>query len=72
MKVIRYNETIDLLWQFDIMYVEKEYNSIVIQMPEFGACTYWAKKDKLHIHSQNKWHLNGFYLIKKQLKTSHL
>ncbi|KZE77511.1 hypothetical protein AV926_14150 [Myroides marinus] len=72
MKQIRYNETKDLLDQNEVMYIEKEYNSIAIQMPKLGECTYWSKKDKLHIHKQNKWINNGFYFIKNHLNTSHL
>ncbi len=72
MKQIRYNEVKDLLDQKEVMYIEGEYSSLQIQMPNLGECTYWAKKDKLHIHKQNKWIDNGFYFIKKQIQDGNI
>ena len=67
MKQIRYNEVKDLLDQKEIMYIEGEYSSLQIQMPNLGECTYWAKKDKLHIHKKNEWIHDGYYALRNLL-----
>lgn len=56
-------ELLDFLDLNEILFEDK-VSSIVILHPKYGKCTYWFKKDKLHVHAENEWKDNGYYFIK--------
>lgn len=60
------NELVDFLEVNDILYIQEQH-SVELLHPRLGKCTFWAKKNKLHIHNKNKWVDNGFYFVKKNL-----
>ena len=62
------NELLDLLDSNEIIFVEKENNSMLFLHTKLGSCTYWVNKDKVHIHKGNKWENNGFYFLKNSFK----
>lgn len=67
MEQLRRNEVIDLLSQYEILYTIGNFDSIIIQLPKYGQCTYWSRKDRLHIHNGNDWKYDGYYLIRNIL-----
>ncbi len=64
---LRKNEFKDLLETNELIFIEKEF-AVLVDLPTLGACTYYPKANKLHIHKDNKWELNGYYYTKNHLK----
>jgi hypothetical protein len=66
MKEIRKNEFESLLEMNELLFVSTDA-FIKADIPQLGEITYYPKANRIQISKVNKWHDDGFYLIKNHL-----